>query len=105
MLELLKNLARLLREAGDDSLAVAVEYVISRPETEINPFLVSNDLWGGAGSIADEGGLKNGKRNDATRRIQHSLIELGNEQIRRGMTNPRTGMWVKVFQKWEDNGI
>jgi len=29
----------------------------------------------------------------------------GKDQIRAGKVNPRTAMWVSVFEKWEKAGI
>lgn len=65
--------------------------------------LVSNELWGGAGSIADQGGM-NLDRKDR-RQIEHALAALGEEQIRFGKVNVRTASWVAAFRQWERDGI
>ncbi len=70
---------------------------------ERDQFLVSNELWGGAGSIADQAGINVGR--SVRREVESALIDLGQEQIRRGLVNPRTVSWVDVFKKWRDDGI
>jgi hypothetical protein len=46
-----------------------------------------------------------GRRTDGRRKIEHALIQLGNEQIEDGKVNPRTEMWVDAFSKWENTNI
>ena len=70
---------------------------------ERDQFLVSNELWGGAGSIADQAGIDVGR--SGRREIESALIDLGEEQIRRGLVNPRTASWVDTFKKWRRDGI
>jgi hypothetical protein len=66
-------------------------------------FLVSNELWGGAGSIADQAGIDAGR--SMRREVESALIDLGEEQIRRGVVNPRTATWVEAFKQWRRDGI
>jgi hypothetical protein len=101
--EHLRQLGGLL-SAHDAGLARIVEKAASAGEKELGIFLVSNDLWGGSGSIADQAGLGAG-RDASTRAMEHALIELGEEQIRLGVVNPRTASWVQAFKKWTENGI
>ncbi len=106
MRDYLRSLAQLLQEQGEGSLAAIVEDAIPGPDHELDLFLVSNELWGGAGSIADQAGMtRTGHRTEGSRKIQRSLIQLGNEQIRIGKVNSRTASWVEVFSKWEKAGI
>ena len=105
MQEHLLMLVQVLRDNGEIRYASVIESVISERESARDAFLVSTQLWGGSGSIADQAGLVNGRRTDRTRKIQHALIQLGQEQIRVGKINVRTKMWVEVFKKWEDAGI
>ncbi len=58
-------------------------------------FLVSNELWGGAGSIADQGALAN---NRDRKLLENLLIDLGKIQIDAKKLNERTEMWVQVFR-------
>ena len=91
MRELLEALAELLQEQGESRLAAMVEDAISGPDHQLEVFLVSNELWGGAGSIADRAGVTwTGHRTEGRRRIERSLVQLGTEQIRVGKVNSRT---------------
>jgi hypothetical protein len=101
--QLLESLARLLRENGERMRADMVEVAAAAPDSELNAFLASNDLWGGSGSIADCAGCP--QRSDGCRKIERILVQIGNEQIRSGNVNPRTRMWVDAFTAWEKAGI
>jgi hypothetical protein len=61
-------------EHGDNALAVMVEDAIDGPERELDAFLVSNELWGGAGSIADQAGLMGVGRRTAGRRESNEFL-------------------------------
>lgn len=65
-------------------------------------YLVSNDLWGGAGSVADQALLN---FPEATAQLDRLLIRLGRVQMSLGRVNVRTEMWVTVFEKWQAEGI
>jgi hypothetical protein len=65
-------------------------------------YLVSNELWGGAGSVADQAVLA---IPDARRQLEALLIRLGREQMSLGRVNVRTEMWVSAFEKWQVEGI
>ena len=90
-----------LKEHGSGFGVDVIEPALAGSEEELKAFLVSNTLWGGAGSIADQAG---GDR-AARRVIESALIELGQEQIRVGTINARTHMWVDAFQQWRASGI
>jgi hypothetical protein len=74
MRENLLYLAQMLQENGEGSYAAIIEDAISGSDRERDAILVSNELWGGSGSIADQTGLVNGRRTEGTRRIQRALI-------------------------------
>jgi hypothetical protein len=97
----LRRLSALLEKHGEPGPELAA--ALSAAEEELDGFLTSNELWGGAGSIADQTG--GAKRTAASREIAALLIELGNEQIRLGLVNPRTADWVKAFTEWRRRGI
>jgi len=105
MRERLRLLAKVLKECGELNLAAQVEDVFSNSEAKLDEFLTSNELWGGAGSIADQAGIGRGSRTEETRKIEHALVQLGKEQIRAGKVNPRTAGWVSTFEKWEKASI
>lgn len=61
-------------------------------------YLTSNELWGGAGSVADQALLDD----PATRKqLEHLMIELGEIQMALGKVNVRTEMWTSAFKKWQ----
>jgi hypothetical protein len=106
MREHLKSLAQLLRVQGDNARAAMVEQAISGPESGLDAFVMSDDLWGGAGSVADCAGIIGlCQRTEGRRKIERVLTELGNEQVRMQKANPRTASWVKAFREWEQTGF
>ena len=69
----------------------------------VEAFLKSNTVWGGAGSIADQVGVAQGRKE--RRKVEALLVELGEFQISENLCNQRTEMWVDVFKQWEKDGI
>ena len=61
---------------------------------ELKNFLVSNELWGGAGSIADEACIDNKQHRELLEKL---LIKLGKIQTNAKIVNSRTDMWVTAF--------
>lgn len=84
--------------ASSNTLAVA----LLGDENEMWDYLVSNELWGGAGSVADQAMLE---FPDALKQLEALLVRLGREQISLGRVNVRTEMWVSAFDKWDREGI
>lgn len=82
-----------LREADEEFLAAYAEAQLGEPSA-LEAFLRSNELWGGSGSIADQAGTA----------VQEALIGLGQLQMRKGITNARTEMWVEAFREWRSKG-
>jgi hypothetical protein len=80
-------------DASSNRLAIA----LLGDETKMWDYLVSNDLWGGAGSVADQAVLG---FPEARKELEVLLIRLGREQMRLGRVNVRTEMWVSAFEKW-----
>jgi len=39
------------------------------------------------------------------REVESARIDLGEEQIRRGVANSRTALWVEAFKQWRRDGI
>lgn len=75
-----------LLRAGDASLySGATRAAAEADGTELRAYLVSNDLWGGAGSLADQA-------LDDT--------PLGEMQMALGIWNARTRSWVDAFRGW-----
>ena len=97
-------MVEVLTECGEHSLAARANAAASGTDQELNDFLVSNGLWGGAGSIADQACMS-GPRSTGRRETERALIELGNAQIRSGLVNVRTASWVQAFEQWAKGGI
>ena len=96
-------LKAVLQKTGEDRLSGMVENALSGSEQDLAAFLISNELWGGAGSIADEAGCQKGRA--AQKLIEATLIKLGEQQIQEGTVNERTVMWVDTFRQWQRYGI
>ena len=100
---LLHDLIRELEAAGDSSLSDVVNGTAGANDTDLEAFLRSNELWGGAGSIADQAAVSAPR--EIRRRVESALINLGREQMRLEVKNPRTDSWVEVFSEWQRQGI
>lgn len=94
----LEALERVLEQHGEPRLAQLVREAIDGSDQDLWNFLLSNELWGGSGSIADQAGCSQGRH--VRRSIEAALVRLGREQIRLGVVNVRTEMWVDSFSKW-----
>jgi hypothetical protein len=97
--QLLGEIMSLCQSTGnryDGYSADEIEAALAGDDERLMAFLVSNELWGGMGSIADQAGHSD----RATRaRIAELLIRLGGAQIDAGVTNVRTETWVRAFEK------
>ena len=96
----LQEISALLERHNDSSNALAI--ALLGDEKKMWDYLVSNELWGGAGSVADQGVLE---FPDARRQLKALLIRLGREQMRLERVNVRTEMWVTAFENWQAEGI
>jgi hypothetical protein len=96
----LQEISELLERhnASSNTLAIA----LLGDDQKMWDYLVSNELWGGAGSVADQAVLA---IPDARRQLEALLIRLGREQMSLGRVNVRTEMWVSAFEKWQVEGI
>jgi hypothetical protein len=94
---LLESLEAVLIRTGETRFAAHVAAARATPDT-IRALLVSNELWRGSGSIADQAGVNRG--GEARRAIEAVLIDLGRAQQTMGLVNSRTGMWVGAFSEW-----
>lgn len=100
----LADLSSVLKECDEKSMATDVAAAVDGTEAALNAFLTSNELWGGPGSVADQAGMRP-DRTDDRRKIEAALVRLGAEQIRAGVVNVRTRMWVATFESWAKSGI
>ena len=101
-LELLADLSTLLRKGGDAYRADQIDTVQSEGTVSVDNYLCSNELWGGAGSIADQSLLEDKSLRTELERL---LIKLGRTQISQGKTNTRTTMWVEAFESLQKTAI
>jgi hypothetical protein len=94
-----------LLQLYDARLLTAVqEHHSWESDADFERLLTSNALWGGAGSIADQAGSTD-RRTPQRREIESALIDLGSEQLRVGVINQRTAMWVDAFRQWSQSDI
>jgi hypothetical protein len=102
----LERLKTLLVRADEDYLASLVAHALDGSDEEFEEFLVSNALWGGAGSVADQAGVsRDGDVHILKKEIESTLIELERTQIEAGRTNARTRIWVDAFEHWHSTGV
>ncbi len=95
---ILFEIAKLLEDGGEDRTAAVVREAVSSSGEDVSPFLVSDELWGGSGSIADQSLVSD----DARRRsLEDLMVKLGRVQLSIGKVNPRTEMWVHAFEQWQ----
>ncbi len=93
---ILKEIKSLL-EAGKEYYNFGlIKNILNSDEEELWNFLTSNELWGGAGSIADQALLDN---KDLRIRLEKLLIKLGDIQIAKDRINIRTRMWIAAFKQ------
>jgi hypothetical protein len=84
---LLEQLRDELSDGNEHRFAGDVDAALASCDATVAAFVMSDELWGGAGSIADQALCG---RSPARRQLEQLLIELGREQMARGYRNPRT---------------
>jgi hypothetical protein len=99
---ILAEIASLLEAGHEEQFALPVRDVLSGSAQALEAFLRSNELWGGAGSIADQ---PFDGRSVQRAELERLLIRLGRLQLGRGNANIRTKSWVEAFEKWQQLGI
>ena len=99
----LKALKAALVAAGEARYASMIQVALS-DEGERESILTSNELWGGAGSVADQAGLQSPNK-EARARIEKALMHLGQRQLEKGVINQRTEFWVSAFEAMHAQGI
>jgi hypothetical protein len=99
---LLKQLREMLEKNQEHRFVRDIDAALAGNDTTLWAFLTSNELWGGTGSIADQGC---GPSRDTRRPLEQLMVELGREQIALERINPRTQTWTSVFEKWHAQDI
>ena len=108
MRDTLSEIADLLDAGQELSFAIEVRDKLNGSEERLEQFLVSNELWGGSGSLADSAFVFDPnhpdspeKRKSSAKVFQRLMIKLGRAQIAAGQVNVRTLMWVEAFESWQ----
>jgi len=70
----------------------------------------TNEFWGGAGSLADQGMCLDGPADaasfrEARRAFWQHMARVGRSLLSNGAANPRVSMWVDVFEGWCKDGL
>jgi hypothetical protein len=99
---ILSEIGALLESGGEQAPALLVREALSGSDEKLNEFLVSNELWGGMGSIADQAFVFDKPR---LKQLENLMIKLGRLQIEAGKTNVRTQSWVSAFEHWLKLGL
>ena len=89
-------------EGSESPYSEIVENALNGGETQLESFLISNDLWGGAGSIRDQALIE---QPVLRKKLQRLLIELGELQIALGLVHPKTEFLVSAYKQWEADGV
>lgn len=97
-----EELRNLLLECSESPYSEIVENALNGGETQLERFLISNDLWGGAGSIRDQALIE---QPVLRKKLQRLLIELGELQIALGIVHPKTEFLVSTYKQWEADGV
>jgi hypothetical protein len=80
----------------------ALDIALRGDEKILWDYLVSNELWGGAGSVADQALME---LPEDRKKLDALMIRLGREQMKIGRVNVRTEMWVSAFEKWQAENL
>ena len=94
--EILKEISELLERHNLSSNLLFS--AVNGDEEQLWHYLISNDLWGGAGSVADQALLS---FPEERKKLDILMIRLGHVQMKIGRVNSRTEMWTSVFEKWQ----
>jgi hypothetical protein len=94
--QILCQLAVALEETREP-FAFLVQRALTRSDEKLQQFLISNELWGGSGSIADSAFDTSESK---AIRFYELMIKLAKHQIEVGKVNVRTEGWVSAFEHW-----
>ena len=97
-----EELQKLLQEETDVPYAEFVRNALSGNSGQLEQFLLSNELWGGAGSIRDQAFHDSPRLRNKLLRL---LIHLGELQMAGGLEHPKTESLVATYKQWEADGV
>ena len=92
---ILSSIVTLLESGGEIASAAYIEKTLKGSNEVIEDFLISNELWGGSGSIADQALIGH---NELRKNLEEALVSLGEKQQHIGMLNSRTEAWLLSFR-------
>jgi hypothetical protein len=94
----LTELKELLRIGGEHYLVKQIGDALEGSDDALRAYLISNELWGGAGSVADQALIgREGQR----KQFENLMIRIGKTQMSMKLKNVRTEMWVDTFEIWQ----
>ena len=99
---ILIEIAHLLERDPREYYAILIKNVLSNSNGVVEAFLISNELWGGSGSIADQSLIG---CPDLRKELESLLIRLGKIQLNAKKTNVRTESWIIAFESWRNHGL
>ena len=112
MLERLRAIHQILHHHADQGSADTVAKLVSLYEKDRDSFwdlLTSDEVWGGAGSLADKAMLSSPRSDAERRRDRHlvwsELVGIADEMEAAGRLNERTLMWASAFRGWLREGL
>jgi len=94
----LAELKELLRKGGEHVLVEQIGEALGGSDDVLSTYLVSNELWGGAGSIADQALIDH---ESMRRQLEELMIRIGKTQMSMQLKNVRTEMWIEAFESWQ----
>lgn len=94
----LRQLLDLFCSSNENYRVNQIETALAGSDDDLKAYIISNELWGGAGSIADQALIETP---ESRRRVEEILAELGEIQIKKGVVNVRTEMWTSAFRQWQ----
>ena len=92
----LGELSQILSEGDESYYTSNIQKALDGGEEDAWEFLCSNELWGGAGSVADQALLGN---SSLRKSLENLLVQIGELQQKVGRVNVRTEMWVSAFSQ------
>ena len=100
--EYLARILALLRAGNENYQSDQIDTALAGSDEDLKTYISSNELWGGAGSIADQALVED---RPSRRKLEALLADLGELQMAIGIVNERTDMWTSAFRKWQKEKI
>jgi hypothetical protein len=112
MIEDLRTVKALLRKHGSSNDSAWLGHLITVAEADPAEFwrqFNCNEIWGGAGSIADQflvQGLGDSmERRKDRKNFYRAMARLADEMAAAGIANDRAQRWAQAFTEWSNNEL